>query len=267
MSGTNEGRSKGEVMGRKSANGANAGGGGGGGRRDWGRAARALAATAEAELLDRADRELEREPGGYLTVAALGEGRSERKVGRLDGEDREWLAGWFESVVEEAWEEAGTGAKLRLRLWGPGGRPAGSASFEVGGYVEGAFEQDETVTATQAPVPRAAAAVATPAPCPKCASFESRLAERNALVALLEKEVMTARRDAERWRAQYERIDEPYRRLRAEHAALRQEVDEAARQINEIVGEDAVARAGQPPSSGVAGGRVAPWVRLARRAG
>lgn len=213
-------------MGRKSANGANAGAGGGRGRRDWGRAARALAATAEAELvavaelLDRAERELEREPGGYLTVVALGEGRSERKIGRLDGEDREWLAGWFESVVEEAWEDAGGGAKLRLRLWGPGGKPAGSASFEVGGYVEGDFEPDMAVAATQAPVPRAPVTVAAPpAACSKCPPLERKLAERDALVALLEKEVMTARHEAERWRAQFERIAGPHKKLRAEHAS------------------------------------------------
>lgn len=270
MSGKNDDKSRSEVMGRNGANSANGPHGGGPARRDWGRATRALAATAEAELaavgelLERAARELEREPGGYVTLVALGDGRSERKVGRLDGEDREYLDGWFESVVEEAWEEAGEGAKLRLRLWGPGGKPAGSASFAVGDFVE---EEVAAQGPKRSPGPRIEGprptSNAVPAPCSNCGSLNTKLAERGALIALLEKEVMTLRRDAERWRAQYERIAEPYRRLHAEHAALRREVDEAAAQLNAIVGGEPEPRTAGLPT----GTRVARWVGLARRAG
>jgi hypothetical protein len=270
MSGKSNETSWNEALGRKGANGANAVAGVGGGPRDWGRAARAFATTGEAELaavaelLERASRELEREPGGYATVVALGDGRSERKIGRIDGEDREVLRDWFASVVEEAWEEAGVGAKLRLRLWGPGGKPEGSASFEVGAYVEEDFEPASPAPA-KGTVGAPTVAQSAPAPCSKCPPLETKLAERNALVALLESEVMTLRREVEQWRFRHDRIAEPHRRLRAEHAALRQEVDEAAARINEIVGGEVDPTPKTTRSA--PGGRAAPWVRLARRTG
>lgn len=108
---------------------------------DRGASARAGAGNSDAAeagassrdlLLDRARRELGREPGGYLTLAVVRVGRSERQVARLPGDQVARVRSWLDRAVGEA-GVAGGSVKLRLRLYGPGGAALGSAAFVVAG--------------------------------------------------------------------------------------------------------------------------------------
>ena len=67
------------------------------------------------------------EPGGYLTVSAMPEGGGEHAVGRADLDQIDDVLEWVQATLNEH-RERGVAAKYRVRLWGAGGKPAGSAS-------------------------------------------------------------------------------------------------------------------------------------------
>lgn len=305
-----------QVQGREGANGANGGRGGARDERANARPKASFSTIPAAELrvvddlLDRAARELAREPGGYVTLAAVGEGRSERNVGRLDGEVSN-LEDWFASLVDEAWEDAiDDPARMRLRLWGSGGRPAGSASFQVGPHAE----PEEWRRAREAAVRTRREAGATPATasprgagprpkesqsdptaeftrdwpllpedvvdeedeahahlplpdgapgCRRCAALDARLTERDASIGDLQADLMTSRREATRWRNEYNRVAAMYRVLQQRHAEVSAEMSAATRQLQELAG--GVAEENDDRSQPQGGRRrPAPWTRQAK---
>jgi hypothetical protein len=105
-------------------------------------------------------------PGAYVTVSAMLKGGGERAVGRADFEQVDDVVEWVQATLNEH-RERGVAAKYRVRLWGAGGKPAGSASTR--------YEGDEPIEPSPKPAAPASEPTkppTTPAPCASCISLQ-----------------------------------------------------------------------------------------------
>ena len=67
--------------------------------------------------------------GSYLTVAAVASDKRERQVGRLDSAERVEPERWLRDRIVQHLGDLEL--RLRLRLWGTGGRPEGSLTASI----------------------------------------------------------------------------------------------------------------------------------------
>lgn len=146
-------------------------------------------------------------PGAYLTLAAVSDDRRETQLDRRPVGDHRTLRDWLARAVAE---HRATHPKLRLRLWGPGGRPIRGSMIPP--------------TATPIPIRTGPETGARPPeedpnrvpprrPCPGCATAAATLHEARRRIAELERHLQEARVRNEALRGRV-------RRLRAERDAL-----------------------------------------------
>ncbi len=123
-------------------------------------------------------------PGGYVTVSAMPDGGGEGAVGRADLDQVDDVLGWVLATLNEH-RERGVAAKYRVRLWGAGGKPAGSAStrYECG-------EPTEAPTKTASPMPNPPR---TPAPCASCISLQIEIEQLRGRLREVQAELHGAR--------------------------------------------------------------------------
>ena len=124
------------------------------------------------------------EPGAYVTVSAMPEGGGERAVGRADLDQVDDVVEWVQATLNEH-RERGVAAKYRVRLWGAGGKPAGSASTRYEGD-----EPNEDPPKPAAPMPNPPR---TPAPCASCISLQIEMEQLRGRLREVQAELHGAR--------------------------------------------------------------------------
>jgi hypothetical protein len=103
------------------------------------------------------------ELGGYVTVSAMPEGGGEHAVGRAELDQVDDVLAWVLATLNKHLEH-GAAAKYRVRLWGAGGKPAGSASTR--------YEGGEPIERPPKPAAPAPEPARPPEPCASCISLQ-----------------------------------------------------------------------------------------------
>lgn len=85
-----------------------------------------------ATFIDKVERVRTGVPSSYLAVAHVGDGRSEKQVARLEGNDPARTGAWLCKILTSSAEVASSGPqRFRLRLWGSGGKAFGSCTIRL----------------------------------------------------------------------------------------------------------------------------------------
>jgi hypothetical protein len=117
--------------------------------------------------------------GAYLTLAAVGHDRRETQLARRAVGDARTLRAWLARALTE---HRASHPKLRLRLWGPGGRPIrGSVIPAIAASPPGPAAPDSVARSREAK----SNGVAPPA-CAQCATLATRLSEARRRISELD---------------------------------------------------------------------------------
>jgi hypothetical protein len=146
-------------------------------------------------------------PGAYVTVSAMLKGGGERAVGRADFEQVDDVVEWVQATLNEH-RERGVAAKYRVRLWGAGGKPAGSASTR---YEGGEPVGKSPKRAAPAPEP-----IRPAAPCVSCISLQVQVEQLRGQLREAQSELHGARSREHRIGMVSRELEQQLHQLRAD---------------------------------------------------